>query len=442
MKKILLISGLDIWMNGKNVGNQAMYNTLIGYANRNWEITFLTVVKRKIEVINNLHPNVKIIRFPLAPTWCLILFRKIRDLLINTLNLIKKKLIKSTNEFENTIPNCNQTYLSAGPGSVKIALYEKLVWLIFQLHAIRIGYKLAKNIQFDLFYGYEVMGVPGAFILSKIFHKPFVSRFQGTFLYPFIDSGFKKWLFWEHLLALKLSSDLKIMTDDGTQGDKVLKKLLSIGTAKFWRNGVERHDQNELINIPNFKVSLGIDESVLVLMTLSKLIHWKRVDRAIRLIANITAQFPNICLLIIGDGKEKDKLEKLAVESNCSTQVRFIGSVEHSDIHKYFSICDIFLSLYDLSNVGNPLYEAMVAGKCIVTLNNGTTAEIVKDNYNGRLIDLTNCEENLAAIVSHLLASPLERDRLARNAKDFADHHFWSWEERMDEEIRNVSKLI
>ena len=37
--------------------------------------------------------------------------------------------------------------------------------------------------------------------------------------------------------------------------------------------------------------------------------------------------------------------------------------------------------------MGNPLLEAMMAGKCIVTLNNGDTSQFIKNNENGILLE-------------------------------------------------------
>jgi len=96
--------------------------------------------------------------------------------------------------------------------------------------------------------------------------------------------------------------------------------------------------------------------------------------------------------------------------------------------------------LNDLSNVGNPLLEAMKCGKCVVTLNTGATAEIIKNDENGILLDIDNIN-NLPNIIIQLLNDDKSRDRLGHNARKYALEHFQTWDERIQMEIKFVEKL-
>lgn len=75
----------------------------------------------------------------------------------------------------------------------------------------------------------------------------------------------------------------------------------------------------------------------------------------------------------MGGRPERECLDYLAHEMEVAPYVRFEGAVLHDQVTKYLDVVNIFLSFYNLSNVGNPLLEAMMAGKCIITLNNGDT---------------------------------------------------------------------
>ena len=41
-KKILIISALDFWSMGEGKGGPALYRTLTGYAERGWDVWFIT----------------------------------------------------------------------------------------------------------------------------------------------------------------------------------------------------------------------------------------------------------------------------------------------------------------------------------------------------------------------------------------------------------------
>jgi glycosyltransferase involved in cell wall biosynthesis len=110
---------------------------------------------------------------------------------------------------------------------------------------------------------------------------------------------------------------------------------------------------------------------------------------------------------------------------------------------------DAFLAIADLSNVGNPLLEAMAAGCCIVAVDAGDTRDLIVDGRTGRLVDNSQrsgfvkpLEERLAELLVTLAGDPDQRRRLASAAAAYAQEHFWTWEQRMAAELEAVSALV
>ena len=64
--------------------------------------------------------------------------------------------------------------------------------------------------------------------------------------------------------------------------------------------------------------------------------------------------------------------------------------MENSRIKNYFAVTDFFFSMYDLSNVGNPLLEAIRMNKIIFTLDNGDTTNWIKNEENGFIFPVDN----------------------------------------------------
>jgi len=295
--------------------------------------------------------------------------------------------------------------------------------------------------KFDVVYGYEIHGVPVANALSKLWHVPVVSRFQGTILGEWMKRRGWRLRAWDHILALKVRTDLVIMANDGTQGDRVLHRLgVNRERTRFWMNGIDWELFASLPEKAGARCQLRINAQR-VLLTVSRLESWKRIERSIQALPDVVKYYPDTVFVIVGNGSERERLECLAHELGVAQHVRFEGAVPHDEVPKYLAAADIFLSFYDWSNVGNPLLEAMMAGKCIVTLNNGDTSRFVKNEQNGVLLEYEDLPK-LPEVIKRLLADEGHRKRLGASARRFAEKHFWSWEERMDAEVQAVEALL
>jgi len=333
--------------------------------------------------------------------------------------------------------------LRRGAATSKIGhLIRPLWWLYFQLLALFLGRRIARREEVLLFYGYEIMGVPAAWLLGRLLKRPTVSRFQGTVLAPWLDHPLWHLRWWHHVLALKTPTDLVIMTNDGTQGDRVLQALrVNTARVRFWMNGVPSPVEVHPKMVESLRQQLGCRPEEKLLVTVSRLQRWKRVDRAIRALAELAAERNDVRLVVVGDGPERPHLERLARSLGIAGRVVFVGSVARTLVPLYLEAADVFLSLYDLSNVGNPLLEAMRQGCCVVTLNVGATGEFLQDGVNAILLDPEEIQR-LPAVLSALVDDPQRRQELGQAAWRFARDHIWTPEERMAAELREVGQLI
>ncbi len=307
---------------------------------------------------------------------------------------------------------------------------------------------------FDAIYAYEVHGVLAARLLRRRGDRlPLITRFQGTVMHPALSDRLLYLRRYEEALALKTAADLVIMTDDGTQGDRVLARLNPgvRGRVKFWRNGLDldRLHAPSAEERATARAVLGVGDGAFVMLTASRLATWKRVDRAIRALPKVRSWAANALLVVVGDGEERARLEALARTLGVSGNVRFAGAVPQPEVMGYMHAADVFLAIADLSNVGNPLLEAMACGSCIVAVDAGDTRELIADNVTGRLVDSSNrsgiarpLEERLADLLVTLANDSGQRSRLAAGAASYARERFWTWEQRMATEVEAVEELV
>lgn len=316
---------------------------------------------------------------------------------------------------------------------------------LFPLMAARRAERILLRQPIDVLYGYEVHGTLAVRLLRKRWRLPAVARFQGTVMYPALADRLAFLRKYEEVLALRTPADLYVMTDDGTRGDEVLSRLnpQSDGRVRFWRNGLELDRLAPMTRRQALAArrSLGIERERFVMVTASRLARWKRVDRAVRAMPRILETVPEALLLVVGDGEERGDLEALTRELGVAASVRFVGAVGREEVARYMGAADLFLALADLSNVGNPLLEAMACGKAIVTLDAGDTGELIRDGETGVLLPSAETERVAQAVVGLARDDSLRR-RLEEGARRYASSHFWTWEQRMAAELDEVERLV
>ena len=199
------------------------------------------------------------------------------------------------------------------------------------LHKIwfRFGYKecvrISKQFKPDLIYGYEVYSTRLAKKVADKIKKPLITRFQGTELGFFLnDNDFSTYE--DYIDSTRVNSNLAIMANDGTDGDKVLKKIgFNPNNMVFWVNGL--HDKDAYLNKtknPNFRASLGLPNDSIIISTANRFVPWKKINDVIHLVDLCTKINPHIYLLLIGDGSEMNALKAYANSLN-NPNIIFIG---------------------------------------------------------------------------------------------------------------------
>ena len=407
MPKLIFLTALPLWSMGKKQGGPAFTKTVSGYIEKGWDVYLISdeSANQSSELLERDH------NFLLPPTE----FKRYDQI---------RKL-----------------------GFVFRILDHKAMTRRFCRKASEILDGLGELGRKDtVIYAYEVFGVEAGKRLAKKYHLPFVTRFQGTTLAPYDDNVLNRLARYPHFEALEQPSDLVIMTDDGTQGDRVLQRLKNNSKTLFFRNGLDLMDRD----IPKmyadfdraaFRSALGVKPEDTVFLTVSRLTGWKKVDRAIRGFADFANAGGGGKLIIVGDGDAKADLEKISQELGIGDRVLFTGAVAHDEVYGYMMASDVFVSLYDLSNVGNPLLEAMTLGKCIITYDVGDTNRIIHDGKNGILLNEKTLP-GLGGVMLELSEDTARRDSYGAAAADYAKAHFWTWEERMACEQKEVGALL
>jgi phosphatidylinositol alpha-1,6-mannosyltransferase len=122
-------------------------------------------------------------------------------------------------------------------------------------------------------------------------------------------------------------------------------------------------------------------------------------------------------LVIVGDGKERDRLQRLAAE-NLPGKVRFMGGVPRNEMYRVYSACDVFVFPGIRESLGMVFLEAQSCGLPVVAFANGGIPEVVKDRATGFLVPPFALEPFVQAI-ERLLSDENLRQKMGKAARSY-----------------------
>lgn len=432
-KVILFISDLDF----AKTGNQILLNTVLGNIRNDFKVILLTSspkvenVFEGIEFPEEYRDRIIIKRF--CP-----LFRFSRKMSV----AIFKKFIKIIkNPFS---PAYKLKKITQKNKESPFTHYPTLSFISFFLGGFLQSIILTAKYKPKIICGYEPRGIILGWVISRLFSVKFISRYQGTLLYPEMKNKYKAFLkFPCYIISMILPSDLSIMENDGTRGKEVLLKLgVPENKIKFRIDGIYKnifipdYDREYLIKNYNLK------KDTKIILTVSRLVLWKRVDRAIFAMKEISKKIPESVLIIVGGGDQEENLKELSKNLELDNKIIITGPIKYDKIKYFINSCDVFFSLYDYSNLCNPVLEALKCGRCIISINDGSTKDILIHNYNSILIEKEDLENKLPVETIKILENDEARRKIMDNTKTFAEKKLLSWPERIDLEIAEINNLL
>lgn len=154
-----------------------------------------------------------------------------------------------------------------------------------------------------------------------------------------------------------------------------------------------------------------------VVLTVARMIaseRYKGHDVVLRSLPSVVDKIPNLAYVIVGDGDDRPRLEKLTVELGLTQHVAFTGPVSDSELAALYRRSEIFVlparTIIDERDskgegFGIVFLEAMAFGKPVIGPNYGAPTEIIRDGINGLLTEAEN-SASVADAILLLLATP------------------------------------
>ena len=144
---------------------------------------------------------------------------------------------------------------------------------------------------------------------------------------------------------------------------------------------------------PVSRTDLALQEDAVYLISVGRIVKRKGYHNLISALGKI--QNEKVRLIILGEGPEKESLEKLIKEERLEDRVILPGFVSEEKKFQYLNCADIYVLSSVHEGFGIVLQEAMQVGLPIVSTNYGGQTDVIKENENGILVD--NCSVDALA---------------------------------------------
>jgi len=305
--------------------------------------------------------------------------------------------------------------------------------------------RLARSVKPEVVIAYDVTTAPAGRALARRIGLPLVGRYFGNTLSLALGNNLRWQGNFMERIGFRVPVEAMVLTNDGSPALEVLSRLgVDFRPIHFLRNGIPENVFTPGPRPAGLLSGLGLPEDAFVVMSVTRLHSEKRLDRLIRALARLRREMPGAAAILLGSGPERERLGRLARELGVADVVRFPGAVRNADLPGWYRLADVVVSLLDRTNASNPVFEAMACERCVLALDAGTTAEIVRGGETGVLLAPGGEEATVAAVAAGLLElarDPQRRARLGRAARPHVLALCGTVEERMRREIEVIAAV-
>jgi glycosyltransferase involved in cell wall biosynthesis len=241
-----------------------------------------------------------------------------------------------------------------------------------------------------------VASVHNIYTIDRKPHRRVINRFLAEFT--------------DKIVAVSETVKHDILKYDGLSEDKVTVIYNGIDTVRF-------SDVDGSI----IRKEFNIQSDIPIVGTIGRLTLQKGQKYLIEAISLVKKRFPQIILLIVGDGPMKEELKEYAKSIGLNGHIIFTGS--RRDIPALLTAMDIFVLPSLWEGLPNALLEAMAVGKPIIATDILPVREIINSKELGILVPAKDSTA-IASSIESLLVNKTFAETLSNNARKRACSDF------------------
>jgi phosphatidylinositol alpha-1,6-mannosyltransferase len=180
-------------------------------------------------------------------------------------------------------------------------------------------------------------------------------------------------------------------------------------------------------------------------ITVARLEAYKGVDTGIRALARLRGLGIDAQYAVVGGGRGREALRRLADELGVADIVRFLGNIPDTDLPAVYNVGTVYLGASRradgarVEGFGVALAEASASGLPVIAGRSGGLAEAVQDGETGLVVDPENAEA-VAEALHRILTDDLFARRLGQAGRRSVEVHY-NWD-RVLRELREIESQL
>lgn len=199
-------------------------------------------------------------------------------------------------------------------------------------------------------------------------------------------------------------------------------------------NGVDLERFYSYADLKNLYLKYHLPQNPIVLYV-GRIDQDKNLEVLIRAIPKINGEI-NVHFVLVGNGKDIEKIKKLTRNLKIDQQVSFLGWIDHDseDLTELYQAATVFVISSPHETQSIVVMEAMASGLPILGPASGALPELIKNGQNGFLFK-PNDSEDLAKKLLLVFKDENLREKMKKNSlKIISDHQF-------QESIKKITKI-
>lgn len=164
----------------------------------------------------------------------------------------------------------------------------------------------------------------------------------------------------------------------------------------------------------------------------------KSIENVIKAFSKVLSKIPEAEFILIGDGADKSRLEKLTENLEITWNVHFLGRILPPDLYELYRTGSVFATASETETQGIVLIEAAATGLPLVAVDAGAVKEICRNNENGFLCQPDDIDKIASSLVKILSNKDLQKKMSEASLKIAKTHDLNHTLERFEEIYREV----
>lgn len=189
------------------------------------------------------------------------------------------------------------------------------------------------------------------------------------------------------------------------------------------------------IDRDNIRDNFTVGPLDFLLMYAAELNENKNQIMLINAMKTLAKEYPNIKLILAGDGVYKERFEKEIRENFLQSNIFLLG--HRTDIPELLKISDLYVATSRREGLPVNILEAMISGLPLVVTNCRGQRELVEDGKNGYIVEINDVDALVEKIKNIYLDSRI-RAQVTNNAKENIDKYLIS---NVFEEMKKIYNI-